>query len=77
MYVVQRAGTQLLLVCLLLIGLGLVMIYSASSELARVRYGDSSFFLKRQLARAVLGLFVMCVDFDKILSDLGRIWAWS
>ena len=61
MYVVQRAGTHLLLVCLLLIGLGLVMIYSASSELARVRYDDSSFFLKRQLARAVLGLFVMFV----------------
>ena len=37
------------------------MIYSASSELARVRYDDSSFFLKRQLARAVLGLFVMFV----------------
>ena len=61
MYVVQRAGTHLLLVCLLLIGLGLVMIYSASSELARVRYDDSSFFLKRQFARAVLGLFVMVV----------------
>lgn len=61
MYAVQRAGTHLLLVCLSLIGLGLVMIYSASSELARVRYDDSSFFLKRQFARAVLGLFVMFV----------------
>ena len=37
------------------------MIYSASSELARVQYDDSSFFLKRQFARAVLGLFVMVV----------------
>ncbi len=61
MYAVQRAGTHLLLVCLVLVGLGLVMIYSASSELARVRFDDSSFFLKRQSARAALGLVVMWV----------------
>ncbi len=61
MYAVQRAGTHLLLVCLTLVGLGLVMIYSASSELARVRFDDSSFYLKRQSIRVVLGLCVMLV----------------
>ncbi len=61
MQVAQRAGAHLLLVCLVLVGLGLVMIYSSSSELARVRFDDSSFFLKRQSARAVLGLVVMFV----------------
>lgn len=54
-----RAGTQLLLVSLVLVGLGVVMVYSSSSALASVRYADSSFFLERQALRALLGLVVM------------------
>ena len=66
----QRAGSQILLVALVLVGLGVVMVYSSSSVLASVRYSDSSFFLERQVLRAVLGLTIMW-----ILSRLPlRIW---
>lgn len=49
----------LLVPTLLLLGLGLVAIYSASSLLADHRMGDSYFFLKRQAAFCLLGLFLM------------------
>jgi cell division protein FtsW len=42
-----------------LLGLGLVMVYSASAILATDRFGDPHFFLKKQLFWAVLGLAVM------------------
>ncbi len=71
MQIIQRAGAHLLLVCLVLVGLGLVMIYSASSELAWVRFEDSSFFLKRQSIRAALGLVVMFA-----LSRVPLVW-WA
>jgi cell division protein FtsW len=55
----QRAGMQVLLIVLVLVGVGLVMVYSSSSVLANARFADSSFFLERQLARAGLGLVIM------------------
>jgi cell division protein FtsW len=42
-----------------LIGLGVVMVYSASAVQATVRYHDPQFFLKRQAAYAVTALFVL------------------
>jgi cell division protein FtsW len=44
---------------LALMGLGLVMVYSASAIVALDAYGDSAFFLKRQLLWTVVGLAAM------------------
>lgn len=43
----------------LLIGLGLVVVYSASTNLAEHRLGDSYFYLKRQAAFCMVGVIVM------------------
>ena len=66
----QRASNQILLIAVILVGLGVVMVYSSSSVLAGTRYADSSFFLVRQVIRAAIGLGIMF-----ILSRLPlRIW---
>ncbi|MEM7378719.1 MAG: FtsW/RodA/SpoVE family cell cycle protein, partial [Pseudomonadota bacterium] len=46
---------QLISLLLLMIGLGLVVVESASITFAESRYGDPFFFLKRQLVAVVLG----------------------
>jgi cell division protein FtsW len=51
----------LLVAILLLVGFGLVMVYSASAITAQDKLGDSFFFLKRQAIAAGLGLFGMAV----------------
>ncbi len=50
---------QVLFIALGLVGLGLVMVYSSSSVLGRVRFADSGFFLERQGVRAVVGILLM------------------
>lgn len=42
-----------------LVCFGLVMIYSTSSYEAAMKFGDSTFYLKRQLLATVLGIIVM------------------
>ena len=59
MITVQRDSMYVLLICLILVGLGLVMVYSSSSVLANVRFGDSGFFLKKQSIRVFIGLVLM------------------
>jgi cell division protein FtsW len=49
----------LLFVTLCLLGIGLVMLYSASSIMAEVRYQDSMYFFKRQVIFAVAGLVLL------------------
>jgi len=44
-----------------LLGLGIVMIYSSSAIVALDQFGDSAFFLKRQLLWSLLGLSAMAV----------------
>ncbi len=51
----------LLLLMLVLIGFGLVMLTSASVEMASSQYGDALYFLKRQLVFAALSLAVVMV----------------
>ncbi len=53
------ADPWLLLAALVLTGIGLVMVYSASSALAAKRYLDAAYFFKRQLLHLALGLGVM------------------
>ncbi|MCL2859414.1 MAG: putative lipid II flippase FtsW [Oscillospiraceae bacterium] len=51
----------LLIAVLLLLSLGIVMVLSASSPTALSTYGDSYYFVKRQLAFAVLGIVLMFI----------------
>ena len=51
----------LLIAVLLLLSLGIVMVLSASSPTALSTYGDSYYFVKRQLAFAVLGIILMFI----------------
>ncbi|NFO30342.1 stage V sporulation protein E [Clostridium botulinum] len=54
----------------LLLAVGVVMVYSASSYYAMFKNNDSMYFLKRQLVWAVLGIIVLCttmsIDYHKI-----------
>lgn len=52
---------SLLFIVLFLLGFGLVMIYSASSYTAFESYGDTAFFLKKQLIAIILGLILMII----------------
>lgn len=49
----------LLAVVLFLLAFGLMMVYSASSYDASIDYGDSGFYLKKQLLANILGLAAM------------------
>lgn len=49
----------LLTVVLFLVGFGLLMIYSTSSYEAGIDYGDSAYFLKKQLTSTLLGFVAM------------------
>lgn len=63
----NRIDMLLLVTTLLLVGLGSVMIYSASFVIAEEMFhGDSSFFLKRHLIRVALGigLLIFFIHFD-------------
>lgn len=53
-----------LVFCLfLIIGFGLIMIYSSSSYTANVEYGDPSYFFNRQLIFVAIGLVLMAAGF--------------
>ena len=52
----------LLFLTLALIGIGLVMLYSSSSIIAQERFGDSMYFVKRQIVFALVGLAVLIVS---------------
>ncbi len=49
----------LLISVMVLIGIGLVAVYSASSILAEARYGDHYYFLKRQTIFCLFGVMLM------------------
>jgi cell division protein FtsW len=70
---VTVAEQVLVLVTLGLVGFGIVMVYSASSGLAMDSYGDSLYFLKRDVAYALVGIvgFLLCARLD--YRRLGRI----
>lgn len=58
----RRSGDLLLFICVLaLLGVGLVMVYSASSIVAFDRLADSAYFLRRQAMWIGIGLFAMWI----------------
>ncbi len=57
----RRAPPFILMPALLLTGLGVVAVYSASAILALERHEDPYFFVRRQLAFAALGFGVMAL----------------
>ena len=50
---------SLLFIVLFLLGFGLIMVYSTSYYEANLDYGDSTFYLKKQLFATILGLVAM------------------
>jgi len=61
----RQVRTYLFIVTVTLIAIGTVMIYSASSVFAYEMYGDSAYFLKRQILFIALG-FMLAVSFMSI-----------
>ncbi len=60
---------------LVLVGIGIVMVYSASSAIAIKNYGNDLYFLIKQSAIAVLGLITMLI-FRKIPYEYYRKYAY-
>lgn len=58
-YIKRKWDMSLLVTVIFLVCFGLVMIYSTSSYEAVMKFGDSTFYLKRQLLATVLGIIVM------------------
>ncbi|MDM8524196.1 putative lipid II flippase FtsW [Desulfococcaceae bacterium HSG8] len=52
---------KLLFPVLFLVGIGIVMVYSASSALALKKFGAASYFLKKQAIFAMLGMIVLVI----------------
>lgn len=63
----------LLTVVLFLVGFGLLMIYSTSSYEAGIDYGDSAYFLKKQMGATVLG-FVALFFVSRIPYQFWKKW---
>jgi len=55
----QGFDTTLLLSVLLLTGMGIVMVYSASSAIANNSWGNSYFFIRKQAVSAVIGCILL------------------
>ena len=60
---------------LVLVGIGIVMVYSASSAIAIKKYGNDLYFLIKQSGVAVLGLIAMLI-FRKIPYEFYRKYAY-
>ena len=54
---------MLLITSLLILAFGLVMLFSASVAVGLERFGDSGFFIKRQLISLVMGAFVFYIAY--------------
>ncbi|MCX7571606.1 stage V sporulation protein E [Tumebacillus sp. DT12] len=66
--------TLIILTTLLLLGIGVVMVYSASAVLAYQKFeGDSFYFAKRQLMWAVLGVISMFIMMNYEYHKLKRV----
>jgi cell division protein FtsW len=61
-----------------LVGFGLVVMYSASSVVADLKYGHSTYYLLRQLAAAVAAFLVMMYLKNRDYHDWNQpVWAFA
>ncbi|MCC6393307.1 MAG: FtsW/RodA/SpoVE family cell cycle protein, partial [Bryobacterales bacterium] len=68
----------LFLTIVLMVCFGMVMVYSASSVMAGVRYGDSQHFLLRQMGWAVVSFLALMYFKRKDYHSLGGpVWAFA
>ena len=67
-----RYDTALLGAVLGLLAIGVVMVYSSSSVVALMSYHDASYFMKRQIVWALLGLLVMMAAMHVDHEALGK-----
>ena len=69
----------MLFILIVLIGFGLVMLYSSSSYTATNKFGDSAYYLKAQVKAFILGLvpmiFFIAVDY-RVWKKLGSVIYW-
>ncbi|MBF0635324.1 MAG: FtsW/RodA/SpoVE family cell cycle protein, partial [Nitrospinae bacterium] len=72
MAVKKRPDYMLILCTLLLLGVGLVMIFSSSAVIALERFGDPYHYLKRQAVWAVVGVGGMLLAMSVDYRDLKR-----
>lgn len=72
MAVKKRPDYMLILCTLLLLGVGLVMIFSSSAVIALERFGDPYHYLKRQALWAVVGVVAMFLAMSVDYRDLKR-----
>jgi cell division protein FtsW len=56
----KERSREILLVLFVMIGLGLIQVYSSSFIFAHEKFGDGLYFIKRQLVFAAVGAFLMC-----------------
>ena len=56
-----RHEHAILILALALVVIGLGMVFSASHEIARAKFGDAFFFVKRQMVRAIIGVVLLLV----------------
>jgi len=72
---IRNIRISLFITAFILVCIGIVMIYSASSIYAWERYKDGFFFLKRQLVFIIIGVLLaflsLCIDYRR-LRDLSR-----
>jgi cell division protein FtsW len=71
---VQRSNPFILTASLLLTGVGIVSVYSASAIMAMDRHQDPYFFLRRQMIYAVLGVLAMLVA---VQIDYRHLQRWA
>src|SRR5438105_11332685 len=57
----SRADRTIFVLALVLIAIGIGMIYSASAVMAQKRFGDSAYFLKRQMLWFAVGLVCLVI----------------
>ncbi len=65
---------NLLAIVLIILIFGLIMLFSASGVVGFSRFGDSSFFIKRQLKSLFIGLILFCIAY-KIDYHLWQKWS--
>ena len=70
----QRSDRTILVLAVILIAIGIGMIYSASAMMAQKRFGDSTYFLRRQVLWFAVGLVFMLVVARMDYHAL-RVWA--